>query len=152
VRPAGGSTGDLDLYLFDCTKKECVAARADGDASGDEALIIDAPAAGRWKAVVDHSGFPASPIAFDYQDVLYNPAFGYVAVTDQPAERAIGGQWTSKGNAWQATLPAGRTALAAVGLQLQPKGTEPFLMGVREVGAGSDRATEESGRQRPRQR
>lgn len=148
VRPAEGSRGDLDLYLFDCTKKECVAARADGDASGDEMIRIESPAAGRWKAVVDHSGFPSGPIAFEYQDVLFNPAFGYVAVTDQPADHATGARWTSKGNAWQASIPAGRTAMAAVGVQLQPKGLEPFLLGVREVGAGSARATDAPGQQR----
>ena len=148
VRPAEGSRGDLDLYLFNCTKKECVAARADGDASGDEMIRIESPAAGRWKAVVDHSGFPSGPIAFEYQDVLFNPAFGYVAVTDQPADHATGARWTSKGNAWQASIPAGRTAMAAVGVQLQPKGLEPFLLGVREVGAGSARATDAPGQQR----
>ena len=148
VRPAEGSRGDLDLYLFNCTKKECVAARADGDASGDEMIRIESPAAGRWKAVVDHSGFPSGPIAFEYQDVLFNPAFGYVAVTDQPADHATGARWTSKGNAWQASIPVGRTAMAAVGVQLQPKGLEPFLLGVREVGAGSARATDAPGQQR----
>ncbi|MCC6928409.1 MAG: S8 family serine peptidase [Gemmatimonadaceae bacterium] len=153
VRPAAGSSGDLDLYLYDCTKKECVAARADGDPSGGGEMIrIESPAAGRWKAVVDHSGFPASSIAFDYQDVLFNPAFGYVAVTDQPSERAVGVRWASKGNAWVANIPAGRTAMAAVGLRVQPKGSEPFLFGVREVGVGSDRTTDAPGQSRPPQR
>jgi len=152
VRPSAGSDGDLDLYLFDCTKKECVAARADGDASGSEMIRVESPAAGRWKAVVDHSGFPSVPVAFEYQDVLFNPAFGYVAVTDQPGERAVGAGWASKGNAWQASIPAGRTAMAAIGVQLQPKGLEPFLLGVREVGLGSARANDAPGQQRPPQR
>ena len=31
---ASGATADVDLYLFDCSGKECVASRADGDAQG----------------------------------------------------------------------------------------------------------------------
>ncbi len=57
----------------------------------------------------------------------------------------MGRGWASKGNAWQASIPSGRTAMAAVGVQLQPKGLEPFLLGVREVGVGSDRATDAPG-------
>lgn len=139
VRSTDG--GDLDLYLFDCTGKECVAARADGDTSGDESVRVLAPTAGRWKAVVDHSGLPSSSLSFDYQDVIFNPAFGYVAVTDQPAERPTGGQWTSRANSWQATLPTGRTPFAGIAIHVQPKGGDPFMLSVRELGGERERAT-----------
>lgn len=142
AKGADGVEGDLDLYLFDCSGKECVAARADGDTQGEETIVIRNPAAGKWKAVVDHSGLPSAPVAFDYQDIVFNPAFGYVAVTDQPAERAKGARWTARANAWQAMSPAGRSAFAGVGVQVQPKGGEPHLLRVVEVGEGSARATE----------
>jgi hypothetical protein len=128
VRSADG--GDLDLYLFDCTGKECVAARADGDASGDESARVLAPTAGRWKAVVDHSGLPTAPLSFDYQDVIFNPA-----------ERRKRGLWSARAHRWQATLPAGRTAHAAMAIQTQPKGGDPFVISVRELGGERERAT-----------
>ena len=141
ARVRAANDGDLDLYLFDCTGKECVAARADGDASGDESVRVLAPAAGKWKAVVDHTGLPSGAVAFDYQDVLFNPAFGYVAVTDQQSERAKGGPWSARANAWQAALPAGRSAYPAVAIQVQPKGGDAFLLTVRELGGERERAT-----------
>lgn len=143
-----GTDGDLDLYLFDCSGKECVASRADGDTQGEETIVIRNPAAGKWKAVVDHSGLPSSSVAFDYQDVVFNPAFGYVAVTDQPAERKGGARWSAKANAWQASIPSGRSAFTGVGVQVQPKGGEPHLLRVVEVGGASERATEGGSRER----
>ncbi|MEO7514148.1 MAG: S8 family serine peptidase [Gemmatimonadaceae bacterium] len=137
-----GSEADLDLYLFNCTEKECVAARADGDTQGEETIVIHNPAAGKWKAVLDHSGLPSASVAFDYQDVVFNPAFGYVAVTDQPTERKQGATWSTLLNTWQATLPAGRNAFVGVGVLVQPKGGEPHLLRVVEVGGASERATE----------
>lgn len=140
---AASSAGeDLDLYLFDCTGKECVASRADGDTQGEETLVIRNPAAGKWKAVVDHSGPASTPVSLDYEDVVFNPAYGYVGVTDQPAERGMGARWNARANAWQATIPAGRTPFAGVAIQVQPKGGEPHLLRVVEVGAATDRATD----------
>lgn len=140
--------GDPDLYLFDCSGKECVASRADGDTRGEETIVIRNPAAGKWKAVVDHSGLPSAPVAFAYQDIVFNPAFGYVAVTDQPAERAKEARWSAKAHAWQAAIPAGRSAFAGVGVQVQTKGGEPHLLRVVEVGGTAERATEGSSGQR----
>jgi hypothetical protein len=79
----------VDIYVFDCSGKECVAAKADGDVTGDEVVVVQNPAAGKWKIVVDASR-AATPAAFAYEDVVFNPAFGHVTVTDQPKEREIG--------------------------------------------------------------
>lgn len=140
------ATGDLDLYLFDCTGKECVAARADGDAVGEESLVIHSPAAGKWKAVVDHTGQPSASSSFSYQDVIFNPAFGFVASTDQPSDRNTGAVWKTKAHTWQSVLPAGRSAYSAIGLQVQPKGGDAVLLRVHEIGGGAARATSESNR------
>jgi len=131
TRTTGGAAADVDLYLFDCTGKACVASRADGDGSGDEVVMVRQPAAGKWKIVMDHAGNPSTPIALDYEDILFNPAFGVVAVTDQPGERAAGTTWTTASNRWIAgTLPVGRSAYPAIGLHAQPKGVEPALISV----------------------
>ena len=131
------------LYLFDCTGKECVASRADGDPSGDESVSVANPAAGRWKVIVDHSSPSATAASFDYEDVVFNPAFGYGAVTDQPSERAIGATWSAQANAWFAeAIPASRSPFPAVLMQARPKGGEPFSIGMWELVGLGDRASQ----------
>ena len=140
LRVTQSSTADVDIYLFDCSGKECVASKADGDATGDEVVMVQNPAAGKWKVVVDASR-AASPATYAYEDIIFNPAFGHVAVTDQPKERDIGAKWSAKGQAWVASIPPGREPFAAVQVQAQPKGVTPFLVGLRELQTHVDRAT-----------
>jgi hypothetical protein len=140
LRLTQGRAADVDIYLFDCSGKECVASKADGDATGDEVVMVQNPAAGKWKVVVDASR-AATPAMFAYEDVVFNPAFGHVAVTDQPKDREIGARWSAKGQAWVASIPSGREPFAAVQLQAQPKGATPFLVGLRELQAHVERAT-----------
>ena len=140
ARAVSGASSDVDLYVFDCSGKECVGSRADGDATGDESVVVQNPAAGKWKVVVDASR-AAEPVAYAYEDVVFNPAFGFVAVTDQPKERASGASWTARANAWIAALPAGRDPFASVLLQAQPKGAAPYTIGLRELQARVERAS-----------
>jgi hypothetical protein len=142
ARARSGDDADIDVYLFDCTGKECAAARADADPRGPEQVTVTNPAAGRWVAVVDHTGSASAPATVEYEDVMVNPSFGYVAVTDQPAERKAGSSWTTRANAWMAgTLPPGRDPWTAIGIQAQPKGAEPFFIGVRELRSAGERAS-----------
>jgi hypothetical protein len=133
---------DLDLYAFDCSGKECVAARADGDARGDESVLIANPAAGKWKVVVDASRTGAEGAAFEYEDIIFNPAFGAVSVTDQPKERGAGESWVSRVNTWIAgNLPSGRVPYAGLLVQAQPKGGEPFVVSLCELNRVGERAS-----------
>lgn len=147
VRGAASATNDLDLYLFDCTGKECVASKADGDVLGDESLLVLNPAAGKWKVVVDAFRADSSGAWIDYEDVVLNPAYGFVAVTDQPQERQAGATWTTRANAWaNGSLPNGRAPYAAVLLQAQGKGLDPFILGLFELRAALERASGSGGR------
>jgi hypothetical protein len=135
-------SADLDLYLFDCSGKECVPARADGDVIGDESVLVQSPAAGKWKVVVDAFRAESLGTWFEYEDIVLNPAFGSVAVTDQPKEREPGAAWVTRANAWlAATLPAGRSPFAGVLVQAQPKGVDPFLVGLFELRGNLERAS-----------
>jgi hypothetical protein len=119
-----------------------VAARADGDAAGDESVTIQDPAAGKWKAVVDASRAGESGAMYSYEDVILNPAFGHVAVTDQPQDRQPGASWSARANAWMAgDLPTGRVPYAAVMLEARPKGQAPFRVTLRELVGRIDRAS-----------
>jgi hypothetical protein len=141
VRGATPSS-DPDLYLFDCTGKECVASRADGDASGDESILVLNPAAGKWKVAVDAFRADSSGAWFEYEDVVLNPAYGFVAVTDQPKERSAKAAWTTKANTWSSgEVPAGRSPFAGVMVQAQGKGFDPFVLGLFELRRQVERAS-----------
>ncbi len=147
ARSASDAAADIDVYLFDCTGKECVASRADGDMRGDESVMVLNPTAGKWKVVVDAAAAGASGVTFDYEDVVLNPAYGFVGVTDQPQERTAGATWTTRVNAWVAgNMPVGRSPYAGVLVQAQPKGADPFVVAIRELKGNVTRASGSSER------
>ena len=120
----GGADGvDLDVYVFDCTGDECRAARVDGDPEGDEVVIVHDPAPGMWKVVVDAASVPGEEATYSYLDVVFNAAYGTVAVIDMPQERASGARWTTTAHGW--------AAMAA-----HARGREPYLGVVVEGRAG----------------
>lgn len=142
VSAAAGVDADVDLYLFNCTDKKCVAARADGDAAGDESITIQNPAAGKWKAVVDASRSGSGGTTFAYEDVILNPAFGHVAVTDQPKDRSSGQSWEAVANTWVAgALPGNRAPYPALIIQASPKGQDPFVVLLQELVSPADRTS-----------
>jgi hypothetical protein len=135
-------SADLDLYLFDCSGKECVASKADGDVLGDESVMVQNPAAGKWKVVVDAFKTDSLGAWFEYEDIVLNPAYGFVAVTDQPKDRDAGATWSTRANAWlTGSTPAGRSPYAGVLVQAQPKGLESFILGLFELRATLERAS-----------
>ena len=121
-----GGEADLDVYVFDCTGDVCSAARADGDALGDESIVVHNPAAGTWKVVVDAAAVPGDGVAYDYLDVVFNPAYGTLGTIDMPQERASGARWTTTANGWAA--PAAHAA-----------GRGPYLAVVVEGRSGGER-------------
>ena len=120
---AGAAPVDLDVYVFDCTGDECSAARVDGDPEGDEVVIVHDPAPGMWKVVVDAASVPGEGATYSYLDVVFNAAYGTVAVIDMPQERASGARWTTTAHGW--------AAMAA-----HAQGREPYLGVVVEGRAG----------------
>ena len=119
----GAAPVDLDVYVFDCTGDECSAARVDGDPEGDEVVIVHDPAPGMWKVVVDAASMPGDEVTYSYLDVVFNAAYGTVAVIDMPQERASSARWTTTAHGW--------AAMAA-----HAQGREPYLGVVVEGRAG----------------
>jgi hypothetical protein len=139
---ASNPAADLDLYLFDCSGKDCVASKADGDILGDETVMVQNPAAGKWKVVVDAFRADSLGTWFDYEDIVLNPAYGSVAVSDQPKERAVGATWSTRANAWlTGNVPTGRSPYAGLVIQAQPKGSDPFILGLFELRGTLERAS-----------
>ncbi|MEX2285085.1 MAG: S8 family serine peptidase [Gemmatimonadota bacterium] len=144
--PAGSSTlrvrvsnpsdpaADLDLYVFDCTGKECRNAVTDSDPLGDEVVSVQNPAAGKWKIVIDAASMPTGSTSFDYLDVVFNPSYGVVNSSDLPKERKSGDRWTAQTLTWLAsTLPAGREPYPAIMLEGRLTGSVPFSINLLEL-------------------
>jgi hypothetical protein len=132
------AAADLDVYVYDCSGKECRAAGSSADPvvpSGprDEVVTVQNPAAGKWKVVVDAAAIPSGSTSYDYVDVVFNQSFGMVGATDQPGKRAASAQWTVKTGLWTAQIPEGRTPYAAVLLEGRAGTTERFNIGLVEV-------------------
>ena len=136
VGNASDAAADLDVYVYDCTKKECRNGGASADPGSDEVVTVQHPAAGKWKVVVDVGAVPSGQTSYDYSDIVFNQIYGMVAVTDTTAKRA-GSSWTVKTNEWIASVPASRTPYAAVLVEGQVTAAQPFS--VTLVPLASDR-------------
>jgi hypothetical protein len=118
---ASDNAADLDLYLFDCHTGTCVQRAASTSGSANESVAVANPAAGAWVALVDPFAVPAGSTTYDYLDLVANPAFGTVSVTDADALRPNNTSWTA---------PASVTANAA-------PAAGRFLQGFVQVRSGS---------------
>jgi hypothetical protein len=141
VGKASDAGADLDVYVYDCSGKECRAAASSADpvvASGprDEVVTVQNPAAGKWKIVVDAEAVPTGSTTYEYFDVVFNQSFGIVGANDQPAKRAASAQWNVKTGAWTAALPDGRAPYAALLLEGRGSPAERFNLGLIEVPLG----------------
>src|SRR5262249_33036018 len=123
--------------VYDCTKKECRNGGASADPGSDEAVMVQHPAAGKWKVVVEGASVPSGQTAYDYSDVVFNQVYGMVAVTDTTGKRQAGSSWTVQTNEWIASIPAGRTSYAAVLLEGQVTAAQPFTVALIPI--ASDR-------------
>jgi hypothetical protein len=129
---------DLDVYVYDCSGKECRAAGAGADplvpeGARDEVVMVQNPAAGKWKVVVDAASVPSGSTTYEYLDVVFNQSFGMVAANDQPAKRAAGAPWSVKTGVWAASLPEGRTPYPALLLEGRSSATERFTIGLLDL-------------------
>jgi Subtilase family/Bacterial pre-peptidase C-terminal domain len=106
---ASDNAADLDLYLFDCHTTPCVLKASSTSGSANESVSVANPAAGPWVALVDPYAVPSGSTTYDYLDVVANPAFGAVSVTDTNAVHANNATWTAPASVTANTAPgAGR--------------------------------------------
>src|SRR6266446_2431195 len=81
---------DLDLYLFDCTGKECVLKDFSQRDGSYEETEVESPAAGHWKVVIDPFLVPSGKTSCDYQDNFTHRAFGMITPTTLPSSQDVG--------------------------------------------------------------
>ncbi len=133
VSHAADAGADLDVYVYDCTGKQCKVAGDGADRSSSETVRVENPAPGKWKVVVDADTVPAGKTSYQYTDVVFNQTFGTTAVTDTTAKRVAGAEWRAQTNAWSTALPAGRAAFPVVIIQGQATRMQPFPVEMVEV-------------------
>lgn len=110
-------TADLDLYLFDCTGKECVLRDFSQRDGSDEQVEVERPTAGKWKVIIDPFSLPPGKTSCDYLDFFAQPALGSIMPGEKPSLRTLGVTWVVRANVLVKTLPdsprflAGRVAL-----------------------------------------
>jgi hypothetical protein len=124
---------DLDVYVFDCTKKECQPSSRGADPIGGEIVMIPHPAAGTWKIIVEAASVPSGTTSYHYTDVVFNQAYGMVAVNDTPSKRAVDSAWTARTSVWTASIPQGRQPFAAVLVEGQVTPSQTFAIGLFEL-------------------
>ena len=103
---ASDQAADLDLFLFDCHTGPCVLKAQSTSGSANEAVSSANPAAGTWKVLVDPFAVPAGSTAYDYLDLVANPTFGAVSISDPAALHANGSTWTATASVTANTAPA----------------------------------------------
>ena len=82
------AAADLDLFVYNCTTGTCVLAGQNADGDSEESVTIANPAEGLWRVEVDGFAVPAGTTTYKYIDLVSNPAFGTVNVTDANQLRA----------------------------------------------------------------
>jgi hypothetical protein len=98
---------EIDIYFFDCTGKRCTRPAAALGLGSAPRLRHESPKAGLWRIVVDAARVPADGLAFEYADIVADPALGSVSVTDASVSRDAGTRWTATANVWLAKRPDG---------------------------------------------
>lgn len=103
---ASDNAADLDLYLFDCHTGSCVLRAQSTSGSANEAVYVANPAAGTWVALVDPYAVPSGSTAYDYFDLVANPTFGSVSITDPAAVHANNSTWSASASVTANAAPA----------------------------------------------
>lgn len=130
------AAADLDVYVFDCTGKECRNPQTDSDPVGAEVVTVQNPAVGKWKVVVDGSRVPSGSTTFSYLDAVFNPSWGATVAPDTATEHATGESWPAQVHTWLAgPLPAGRQPFAGVSLEGRLSAGVTFGLGFVELPA-----------------
>jgi hypothetical protein len=90
---------DLDLYLYDCTEKQCkMVPFSQGRFSSvgptaDETITVLDPKPGRWLALIDPVSVPSGTTSIKYSDVFLNPAMGEVTPLDEVSFHGTDQSW-----------------------------------------------------------
>jgi hypothetical protein len=119
------SSGDLDVYLFDCSTGQCVLKDFSQHEGSEEDVEFEQPSPGKWKVVIDPFLPPTDSSGFEYADLLTNAAFGEIAAVDAARLRVRDSTWTEVVRLSVDAVPIGSRHLAGfLMLKLKPANTQ----------------------------
>lgn len=72
LESTSGASSDLDLYIFDCTKK-CRLKYRTANYDGHNEASVESPARGKWKIVIDAYATPNEGTSYRYTDYVTSP-------------------------------------------------------------------------------
>jgi subtilisin family serine protease len=129
------SRQDVDLYLFDCTGKECHFSNVATSLGVLPQVRKIRPTPGLWKVVVDATRAPTGGIAVEYRDLIADPSLGQVTTMDPSTRRLAGARWTATANVRLTKLPRdGRQPHAVFAVAaVVPGGGQMIPVGLRAV-------------------
>lgn len=105
---------DLDLYLFDCTGAQCILRDFSTESGSTGLVAVDAPAAGKWKVVIDAFVGPTQGVTYEYKDYFLHRAFGQIETSDGPREIESGAVVTQAVTVNVSAIPTGERRLEAM--------------------------------------
>jgi hypothetical protein len=114
INAASDTHSDLDLYLFDCTGKECVLKDFSQKDGSDEQVEVENPAAGKWKVVIDPFFVPSGKTTCKYEDFFTNSVFGLISPVGEPSLHTSGSTWKERVNIQLRNAPVSPRQLAAL--------------------------------------
>lgn len=122
---------DLDLTVRNAAGA-IVAQQADGDS--EEAVTINAPAAGTYTVEVDGYSVPSGSTQYDYLDVFYSAGLGTLSVPATTTTLATGASTTVSGALTVASVPAEGRQVSG---EMQVQSTEGAVLGTGQVLIGT---------------
>lgn len=114
VHTTEGPAADVDLYLFDCTAGNCTLRDFATGTGSSEQVAVDAPAAGKWKVIIDPFNVGDRRQTFRYTDYLTHPAYGRIETQNDSQAVPPGALVTRSVNLKIGAVPVGSRSLQAM--------------------------------------
>lgn len=105
---------DLDLYLFDCTGRECMLRDFSNGSGSSEQVAVESPAAGKWKLMIDPFLTREGTTRFRYKDYFLHRAFGSLDGPNESVALKQGSSITQRVNLNINAVPVGERYLEAL--------------------------------------
>jgi hypothetical protein len=90
-----GDSLDADLYLIECTQGRCWSAYRADHRHSNERVIVERPAAGKWKAVVVVTGSRSGQVEMSFTDYYAHPGLGALVSADDIRGRSPKDAWSA---------------------------------------------------------
>ena len=121
IPKSDGLIVDTDLHLFDCTGDMCIPARRSASFAMAERVLVQEPAPGLWRIVVDASSASVGGSRYELRAFFTNPGMGVMSVADPSVWRATGDSWKVRARSWEGERPTDENSAAQIMYAINPR-------------------------------